>query len=181
MDDGIGVTSVGGRRYSLAMEAKGTNGTAVFDGQMLTIRRGMIGNQARGEKVIPLASIGAVQMRKPSFGALMADGVWSVSVLGEMQSSTSKRGRGQARKESRSDENSIIIKPGQVGEFQALTDAINAAKAGGGAPVVQATPVVDQDREAVIAQLRQLGSMHHRGALDDQAFIRELHELLPRL
>lgn len=168
------------------MEAKGTNGTAIFDGQMLTIRRGMIGNQARGEKVIPLASIGAVQMRKPSFGALVADGAWSVSVLGEMQSSSSKRGRGQARKESRGDENSIIFRPTQAGAFQRLTDAINAAKAGGAVPpvpaqAVPAAPVVDHGREALIAQLRQLGSMHHSGAIDDATFIREMHTLLPRL
>lgn len=165
------------------MEAKGANGTAIFDGRMLTIRRGMIGNQARGEKNIPLGSIGAVQMRKPSFGAVMADGAWSVSVLGEMQSSTSGRGRGQARKESRGDENSIIFRPTQAGAFQKLTDAINAAKAGGAMPPapVQAAPMVDQSREAVIAQLRHLGSMHHSGAIDDATFIRELHGLLPQL
>lgn len=145
----------------------------------------MIGNQARGEKVIPLASIGAVQIRKPSFGALMADGVWSVSVLGEMQSSTSKRGRGHARKESRGDENSIIIKPSQMAAFQSLTDEINAAKAGAArspAPApAPAAPVIDQGREALIAQIRQLGSMHHSGSIDDATFIREMHGLLPRL
>lgn len=170
------------------MEARGTNGSAVFDGQMLTIRRGFISNQAKGEKSIPLASIGAVQMRKPSFGALMADGVWSVSVLGEMQSSTSKRGRGHARKESRDDENSIIVKPGQMAAFQRLTDEINAAKAGTTLPgpsapaaPVMAAPMMDQGREALITQLRQLGSMHHSGSIDDATFIREMHTLLPRL
>lgn len=165
------------------MEARGTNGTAIFDGQMLTIRRGMIGNQARGQKAIPLASIGAVQIRKPSFGALMADGVWSVSVLGEIQSSSSARGRGHARKESKDDENSIIIKPSQMATFQQLTDAINAAKAGGARPPapVPAQPVVDLGREALIAQLRQLGSMHYSGSIDDATFIREIHGLLPKL
>ena len=165
------------------MEARGTNGTALFDGQVLTIRRGFISNQARGEKVIPLASIGAVQLRKPSFGALMADGVWSVSVLGEVQLSTSKRGRGHGRKESKGDENSIIVKPGQMAAFQRLTDEINAAKVAGAMPQVpvQAAPAVDQGREALIAQLRQLGSMHHSGAIDDATFIREMHGILPRL
>lgn len=48
----------------------------------------------------------------------------------------------------------------------------------GGAP---AAPPVNAAREDVISQLRQLGSMHHRGTLDDATFIKELHELLPRL
>lgn len=161
------------------MEAKGTNGTAIFDGQMLTIKRGMIGNQARGEKSIPLSAIGAVQMRKPSFGALMADGVWSVSVAGEVQSSVSQRGRGHGR-DARMDENSIIFKPSQGEAFRVLTEGINAAKAGGSVPQQQA-PGVNLDREGIIAQLRQAGAMHHRGALTDEAFIQAMHELLPRL
>lgn len=160
------------------MEAKGTNGTAIFDGQLLTIRRGFIGTQAKGDKTIPLASIGAVQIRKPSAMALMADGVWSVSVLGEVQASTARRGIGKGRKESLDDENSIVIGPKHLATFQALTDAINAAKSGASAPTAA---VVDQAREAIIAQLQQLGAMHHRGAIDDGTFIRELHQLLPRL
>lgn len=165
------------------MEAKGTNGAAIFDGQMLTIRRGFISNQAKGEKVIPLASIGAVQMRKPSLGALMADGVWSVSVLGEVQVSSSKRGRGAGRKESKDDENSIIFKPGgQAKAFQELTDAINAAKAAGvsAAPVTVQAPV-DTGRDQLIAQLRQLGGMHWNKQISDEVFIQEVHKILPRL
>ena len=33
----------------------------------------------------------------------------------------------------------------------------------------------------VVAQLRGVGEMHHRGVLDDEAFIREMHRLLPML
>lgn len=170
------------------MRANGVNGQAVLDGHMLTITRdGVLGmmTQGRNEKAIPVASIGAVQFRPPT---LTANGVWSVSVVGEVQSSTNTRGRRAVSKVARGDENSIIVRHGQQGAFKALTDAINAAKAAPMAPVVvqapsqqQAGPVVDMDREAVIAQVRQMGDMHYRGVIDDATFIREMHALLPRL
>lgn len=151
---------------------------------MVTITRNSFGAQGRGVKSIPLASIGSVQLRRPSAMSIVGDGVWSISVAGEVQSSSSKRGRGSAKDAARHDENSVVIGSGHVKAFQALTDAINAAKAQGSMPAAPVVPVaapVNAEREAVIAQLRQLGSMHHRGALDDQTFIKELHALLPRL
>lgn len=48
------------------MEAKGQNGTVVFDGTFITIRRtGFVAKTSTGggEKRIPLSSIGAVQYR----------------------------------------------------------------------------------------------------------------------
>ena len=167
------------------MRANGMNGSATFDGQTLTITRAGFARQGRGEKVIPLQAIGAVQLRKPSFGAIVGDGAWSVSVSGEVQSSESRRGRGNARRQGRFDENTILVGPGHVKAFEALTAEINAAKAAPPAPVVVQAPTApvpaDQGREAVIAQLRNLGSMHHRGVIDDATFIREAHSLLPRL
>jgi len=161
------------------------NGSATFDGQTLTIARGGFSRQGRGRKVIPLSAIGAVQLRPPSFGAIVGDGAWSVSVAGEVQSSESRRGRGKARRAGRYDENTILVGPGHVKAFEALTAEINAAKAAPPAPVVVQAPEspapVDQGREAVIAQLRNLGAMHHRGSIDDETFIREAHSLLPRL
>lgn len=170
------------------MEAKGANGTVTFDGQVIRITRGTFSRQGKGEKVIPLASVGAVQLRKPSFGAILADGAWSVSVLGEAQGNQSRRGRGSARREGMHDENTVLLEGHQVGRFEALTRAINEAKAAPPAPVVvQApappaqVPAPDMGREQVIAQLRQLGDMNYRGVLDDAAFIKEMHVLLPRL
>ena len=172
------------------------NGSATFDGQTLTIMRGGFSRQGRSEKVIPLHAIGAVQLRKPSFGAIVGDGAWSVSVMGEMQSSESRRGRGNARRQGKYDENTILIGPGHVKAFEALTAEINAAKAAPPAPVVVQAPapaVAPAPAPApaspsgggvsgeVAAQLRGLGAMHHRGAIDDETFIRELHQLLPRL
>ena len=165
------------------MRANGMNGSATFDGQTLTITRAGFSRQGRGEKVIPLQAIGAVQLRRPSFGAIVGDGAWSVSVAGEVQSSESRRGRGNARRQGRFDENTILVGPGHVKAFEALTAEINAAKAAPPAPVVVQAPAPDVPAVSgdVAAQLRNLGAMHHRGSIDDATFIAELHQLLPRL
>lgn len=163
------------------MDAKGVNGQVSFDGSMVTITRdGVLGRmtQGKGTKSIPLAAIGAVQFRPPT---LTANGTWSLSISGESQSSRAIRGVRATSKVARDDENTVIVRSGQVKAFEALTAEINAARAAGPAPAAPSAPAVDQDREAVIAQLRQLGSMHHSGSIDDATFIREMHGLLPKL
>ena len=173
-----------GRACSVCpMEANGVNGQASFDGATLTIsRRGFMGwaTQGKGEKQIPLAALGSVQYQPPT---MSGNGVWSVSVVGEVQSS-SRVGRGMNAKAraAQGDENSIIVRPGQGGAFKALGAAINAAKAAPPAPVtVQAVAPTGGPSNDVAAQLRNLGAMHHRGSIDDATFIAELHQLLPRL
>ena len=167
------------------MRANGVNGSATFDGQTLTITRAGFARQGRGEKVIPLQAIGAVQLRRPSFGAIVGDGAWSVSVSGEVQSSESRRGRGNARRQGRFDENTILVGPGHVKAFEALTAEINAAKAAPLAPVVVQAPApaanVSGASGDVAAQLRNLGAMHWKGRLSDEDFSASIHELLPRL
>ena len=167
------------------MRANGVNGQASFDGATLTItRHGLMGRATQGKntKQIPLHALGAVQYRPPT---LTANGVWSVGVVGEVQSSTNTRGRAAVSKVARGDENSIIVRPGQGGAFKALGEAINAAKAAPPAPVVVQAPAPAADVSSVsgdvAAQLRNLGAMHHRGSIDDATFITELHQLLPRL
>ena len=165
------------------MEANGVNGQASFDGATLTIsRRGFMGwaTQGKGEKQIPLAALGSVQYQPPT---MYGNGVWSVSVVGEVQSS-SRAGRGMNAKAraAQGDENSIIVRPGQGAAFKALGVAIAEAKARALAPApapAMAGPAGPSGD--VAAQLRNLGSLHHRGAIDDATFIRELHALLPRL
>ena len=159
----------------------------MFDGQALTItRNGVLGmmTQGRNEKVIPLSAIGAVQYRPPT---LTANGVWSVSVAGEVQSSTNVRGRKAVSKVAREDENSIVVRHGQGAALKALGEAINAARvapAPAVAPAPTPAPAVPSGGDGVgevVAQLRGVGEMHHRGVLDDEAFIREMHRLLPML
>src|SRR5690606_18169239 len=98
--------------------------------------------------------------------------------------------RGKARRQGRYDENTILVGPGHVKAFEALTAEINAAKAAPPAPVVvqapaptpaPAVPSGGDGVGEVVAQLRGVGEMHHRGVLDDEAFIREMHRLLPLL
>ena len=165
------------------MRANGVNGQASFDGATLTIsRKGFFGwaTQGKGEKQIPLAALGSVQYQPPT---MSGNGVWSVSVVGEVQSS-SRVGRGMNAKAraAQGDENSIIVRPGQGGAFKALGAAIAEAKARAMSPApapAMAGPAGPSGD--VAAQLRNLGSMHHRGAIDDATFIREMHTLLPQL
>ncbi|WP_087484918.1 DUF4429 domain-containing protein [Brachybacterium massiliense] len=110
------------------MEAKGVNGQVTFDGRVLTISRaGFFGwaTQGRNEKQIPIGSVGAVQLRPPSF---TANGLWSVSVTGEVQSSRNPRGVRQISKAGK-DENSVIVKRSQVKQFEALNAAVLEALA----------------------------------------------------
>lgn len=109
--------------------ATGVNGSVEFDGATLTIARGgLLGRvtQGKGSKQIPLHAVGAVQLRPPS---LMANGVWSVSVAGEVQSSRNVRGVRAVSKVAREDENSVVVRRSQVKEFEALGAAVAAARA----------------------------------------------------
>ena len=165
------------------MRANGVNGQASFDGATLTIsRKGFFGwaTQGKGEKSIPLAAIGSVQFQPPT---MTGDGVWSVSVLGEVQSSRSGgRGYNGKARAAMGDENSIVVRPGQGAAFKALGAAIAEAKASALAPApAPAMAGPGGPSGDVAAQLRNLGSLHHRGAIDAATFIRELHTLLPRL
>lgn len=162
-----------------SMEAKGVNGQVTLKDGLVTISRaGFFGwaTQGKNTKQVPVSSIGSVQFRPPT---LHTNGVWSISVAGEVQSSRSPRGLRDVTRAGK-DENSVIVGRSQVKAFRALTEAINEARVSPGVPA-SAAPVPDDSREGVIAQLRQLGAMHHRGALDDATFIQELHTLLPQL
>lgn len=159
------------------MEAKGVNGSVSFDGHTVVISRsGGAGKwlQGKGDKSIPASSVSAIQLQPPG---LQGHGVWQVSLSGESAANV-RHGFASSNKLMR-DENTILFSPRAKKDFDAITQAIRDARAGG-SPVPSAHPV-DADREAVVGQLRQLGSMHHRRAIDDATFIREMHELLPRL
>ena len=169
------------------MRANGVNGQAHFDGQALTITRsGVLGmmTQGRNEKVIPLSAIGAVQFRPPT---LTTNGVWSGSVVGEVQSSKNARGMRAVAKVARDDENSIIVRHGQSGAFKALGEAINAARVAppsAPAPAPAPAPPAPSGGDGageVVAQLRGVGAMHWKGRLSDEDFIASIHELLPKL
>ena len=90
------------------MEAKGQNGTVVFDGTFITIRRtGFVAKTSTGggEKRIPLSSIGAVQYKAP--GKLLR-GFLEFSVIGEV----GNRSRaGLQAYDATTNENAVVIMP----------------------------------------------------------------------
>jgi len=104
------------------LEVKGVNGTVVFDGSMVVIRRS--GAMARltlgkGEKRIPLRSIAAVQF-KP---AGMVRGFIQFTIPGGNE----RRSKfGSQTTDAAKDENSVLFNTGQQSAFEALRDAIEA-------------------------------------------------------
>lgn len=102
-------------------EATGRNGRVVFDGRALRLIRSrgkgayLIGE---GEKVVPLRSIGGVQLKRASW---WQKGYFQVSIVGEV--SRSAYGVNYA------DENSVVLVVKDMSEFEALSAAVNEALA----------------------------------------------------
>lgn len=104
------------------LEVKGVNGTVLFDGAMVIIRRS--GAMARmtigkGEKRIPLRSISAVQF-KPA-GLVRGFIQFTIPGGNERRSSFGSQSTDAAR-----DENSVLFGKTQQAEFERLRDAIEA-------------------------------------------------------
>lgn len=106
------------------LEAKGHNGTLVFDGRMVTIRReGFFASTSigRGEKRIPVKNITAVQWKEP--GAVIV-GFIEFTVPGGNEA----RSRFGNQSVSASDnENAVIIRRKHADAFRALRVAIEDA------------------------------------------------------
>lgn len=98
--------------------AKGVNGSIVFDGSLVTITRKGIGN--KGQKSVPLRSIGGVQIRPAT---MLVNGFIQLSVSGETSRSSGGTGRLQ---DAANDENSVIFTKKQTADFEALRDAVLA-------------------------------------------------------
>lgn len=109
--------------YARLMEASGHNGQMHFDGAFVRITRS--GTLARmshgqGEKVVPLASVGTVQL-KPA--GMLSNGFIQLGVLGGREVASQKGKRTVA---AAADENSVIFTRKQQPAFEALRDAILA-------------------------------------------------------
>lgn len=103
----------------ITITAKGVNGEATFDGSLLTITRKGIGN--RGQKTIPAASVGGVQI-KPA--TMLVNGFIQFSINGEVTRSSGGVGRLQ---DAANDENAVIFTKKHAPEFEALRDAVLAS------------------------------------------------------
>lgn len=106
------------------MEIKGHTGTVVFDGRAVVIRRDGFKARAsvgKGEKMIPLSSIQAVQF-KPA--GRMTNGFIQFTVPGGVESRSQF---GTQTVDAVSDENSVVFTRKQMPEFEQLRDAVNSA------------------------------------------------------
>lgn len=121
-----GVSELGecGQNVGMTTTAKGVNGDITFDGSLLTITRKGLGN--KGQKSIPVASIGGVQI-KPA--TALVNGFIQFSVAGEITRSAGGTGR---MMDAAKDENAVIFTKKQTADFEALRDAVLAAVAAHG-------------------------------------------------
>ncbi|TCO45200.1 putative oligomerization/nucleic acid binding protein [Kribbella antiqua] len=153
------------------MEVKGHNGTVVWDGAFVTIRRtGFLARASigKGEKRIPMTSISAVQW-KPA-GALV-NGFIQFTVGGGNESRSKF---GSQTTDAAKDENSVIFLKKQMAEFDALRTAIESAIVQRSNPPV--SPAPDN-----LAQLKQLGELRDAGVLSDDEFNAKKSEILGRM
>jgi len=106
------------------MEAKGSNGVISFDGRIVRItRRGVRGMSlhGKGDKAIPLQSLGSVQM-KPA--GRLSEGFLQFGVVGGVERNTIRRKRTYGGEGAVSDENSVMFKRKHQPEFEAVRNAI---------------------------------------------------------
>lgn len=153
------------------METKGHNGTVVWDGAFVTIRRsGFLARASigKGEKRIPLTAITAVQW-KPA-GALVNGFIQFT--LGGGNETRSKFG--SQTFDASKDENSVIFVKKQMHSFEALKAEIENAIASLNGPSTPAAP----DH---LAQLRQLAELRDAGVVSNAEFDAKKAEILGRL
>jgi hypothetical protein len=156
-------------------EVKGHNGTVMFDGHFVSIRRtGFLARATvgKGEKRIPVASISAVQF-KPA-GA-MVNGFIQFTLPGgnERRSKAGSQSTDAAK-----DENSVLFTKKQMPEFLALRDAIEQVI------VARATPQHAAPVSAApnpVEQIQQLAALRDQGLLSDAEFDAKKADLLARM
>lgn len=145
---------------------EGKNGSMSFDGRSVAVEvRSNIGNRPMGRRVIAVSDVETVDVVPPR-GAYL--GTFNVVPKG----APPKLGRSvHGRWNAVNSDTGITFKPKQLAAVEAFAREVEAARAAS----------VAAPAGGVTAQLRTLGAMHHRGAIDDATFIREAHLLLPQL
>lgn len=151
------------------LEAKGVNGQLAFDGQNVRItRNGFFGRatHGRGEKVLNLRSIGAVQI-KPA--TALVNGWIQFSISGESSKQSIGFGRSQ---DAANDENAVIFTKKTSADFEAIRDAVLAAQNG----LTAAAAPVDHAE-----QLTKLASLRDAGIITPEEFDAKKAEILDRM
>lgn len=106
--------------------ATGRNGQITFDGKTVTITREGAAARAthgRGEKLIPLRQITAVQFKPVS---LLTAGYIQFTVPGEV---SNNKGKGARTFDASKDENSVLFLKKNEDDFAALKKAVQSALA----------------------------------------------------
>lgn len=156
------------------LEVKGHNGTVVWDGDFVTIKRtGFLARASvgKGEKRIPLGSITAVQW-KPAGGVM--NGFIQFTLGGGNES----RSRfGAQTTDAAKDENSVIFVKKQMPGFEALRTTIETAIADRGRPAAPTAPAVAAPPDH-LAQLKQLAEIRDAGVVSDAEFEAKKAEIL---
>lgn len=155
------------------IEAKGHNGSVIFDGQFVTIvRSGALARMSigKGEKRIPISSITAVRW-KPA-GPLV-NGFIHFTVPG----GTEKRSAfGSQTNSAGKDENSVIFIRKQMADFEKLRAAVESAILEG-----SRTASSQQPTQSIGDQIAQLAALRDKRILTDEEFERKKADLLSRM
>ena len=150
------------------IEAKGHNGQLRFDGRNITIsRKGVLGfltQGLKGDKVIQLSSVTAVQFKKVG---MVTSGYLQLSLLGGGEA---KGGVFDATQ----DENTVMFIKKQEADFQVMRDAIQAAL---DAPATR-TPYISPAPHSMIDQLERLAALFENGLITEAEFAAQKSRLL---
>jgi hypothetical protein len=146
------------------LTAKGApgSGTLSVDDAMVTISRSRLqsfGPKARGEKRIPIASIGAVQWRDATN---VTSGYIQFTIAGAVE-------RSGGVFKAANDENSVLFTKKQQPEFEAIRAHVEARL---GRSQAAAPPA------SVAEQLTQLAQLHQQGLLTADEFASQKAKLL---
>lgn len=146
------------------IQAKGHNGQMSFDGQNVTIsRKGVLGfltQGLKGDKIIKLSSITAVQFKKVG---MITSGYLQLSLTGGNES------RGGVF-DATQDENTVMFVKKQEKDFEGLRDAIQAALNAPRNDVLGSSSSIDQ--------LEKLANLLDRGVITDAEFQAQKTKLL---
>ena len=154
------------------LQAKGTNGTVVFDGTMVSLERTGMGRVfvGKGTKRIPIDAIAAVQWKKAGLVA----GYMQFTIAGGNEV-RSRLGRQSA--DAMSDENSVAFHSRQQRQMEVVRDAIEhaiAARHSGFTP----TPQQNADPADRLARLQHLLA---QGLINPDEFEWKRKEILDQL
>ncbi|MBW3610370.1 MAG: SHOCT domain-containing protein [Actinobacteria bacterium] len=148
----------------MSLTAKGApgSGTLTVDDTAVTISRTRwqsLGPKARGDKRIPISSIGAVQWRDATN---VTSGYIQFTIAGAVE-------RGGGAFKAANDENSVLFTKKQQPEFEAIRSFIEArlGRSQAGAPTA-----------SVAEQLTQLAQLHQQGLLTAEEFAGQKARLL---